>query len=697
MSVIRPKANIVFSIGLGLITDFNAAIIELIKNSYDADAENVIISVYKKGEMISRVIVEDDGHGMTLDVVKNNWLVPGFSSKIDRKISPEKKRFLLGSKGLGRFGVNYIGRKIELTTVSKNEKTELSINWNQFSRDKYLDEIDIDVKTYKEVSKSMTKIDMTDINDIYFKETKNLGEVIRKLVYPLSNDVFSIFLEIVKDENSESELVLIEPISRQSILQLFQYKLFGEIRVNNNELIPDIYFEYYDNNRKLIKTKIDSFIFPPEYHLREGIKFELNYFERGIKDIEFLLELSKNIKGIDYYKKNDIRRFLSSISGVSIYRSKFRISPYGDSDFDWLELDRKRVQNTKLIALNNTFGEIFIGTEEETNLIEKSARDGLQKNEEFIRFKEIIELLYERFAYEKNMLSTTKPSISTIDFLPSFSKYDIKEKNRKIKLYVTHSNLKDEEKQQIANILDVTEIQYDRMKKILAVYEKEVTLGFLVDYVIHEIQNPSFRVNEGISNVFDELDSRNECYETIKGDLDIIKDSIDNISRLADFLMPLASTKKRIMNVNVNRVIEEVSKVLDRKLTENRITIENKISSSIMLKLYEGHLHTVLINLIDNGIYWLQFIKENRRIVFDFYEDEKYMYILYSNNGPIIDPSILKYNLLFEPGQSLKVNGTGLGLTIVGHNLALNKAEISVIDISNSDMNVNFELKFLKE
>ncbi|PMZ79024.1 ATP-binding protein, partial [Pseudomonas sp. FW306-2-11AD] len=62
----RPKARIIRTIGDQLISGPEAAVIELVKNAYDADAHRVVVKFYPplvRGA--GRITVSDDGHGMT--------------------------------------------------------------------------------------------------------------------------------------------------------------------------------------------------------------------------------------------------------------------------------------------------------------------------------------------------------------------------------------------------------------------------------------------------------------------------------------------------------------------------------------------------------------------------------------------------------------------------------------------------------
>ena len=93
-SYFEPTGRLIMSIGKDLIKDLPAAIVELVKNSYDADASYVKIT-YLKNENELKIVVEDDGHGMSQDTVLNAWMVP--STDYKRKIA-QKEGFIKEEK-----------------------------------------------------------------------------------------------------------------------------------------------------------------------------------------------------------------------------------------------------------------------------------------------------------------------------------------------------------------------------------------------------------------------------------------------------------------------------------------------------------------------------------------------------------------------------------------------------------------------
>lgn len=191
---IRPAGRLMLTIGRDLIKSPSSALLELVKNAYDADAPDVTISMMADRVKKSIcIVVEDHGHGMTNDVVKNIWLVPATGDKLRRKKSP-KGRVMQGRKGVGRFAAAILGDGLLLETVADSVRTSVELNWNEFEDGRYLDQVKIPILKSMVKSGSGTKLTITGGED-YLEQwsEKQLNHVIyelKKLVPPeLENKV----------------------------------------------------------------------------------------------------------------------------------------------------------------------------------------------------------------------------------------------------------------------------------------------------------------------------------------------------------------------------------------------------------------------------------------------------------------------------------------------------------------------------
>ena len=144
MEQLHFKTNVQIKsiIGKDLINDDNIAILELVKNSFDADAKRVDISfcnlksnddnqVEQYTDKTSRLIIQDDGVGMNLADIQDKWLNIAYSEK---KIKNRQyNRLMAGAKGVGRFSCDRLGKYLNLySKKSGNECVVLKIDWGKF-------------------------------------------------------------------------------------------------------------------------------------------------------------------------------------------------------------------------------------------------------------------------------------------------------------------------------------------------------------------------------------------------------------------------------------------------------------------------------------------------------------------------------------------------------------------------------------
>lgn len=153
---IVARARLMQLLGEQLITDEVAAISELVKNAYDADAKQVSVILDHVSEPeIGYVLIRDDGHGMSFEKVISSWLELGTLSKargpdLTPRLSESGKRVYLGEKGLGRLSVHKLGLYTEIITKRMNSdvETKLILDWTAFENTKkYLDDIPVEWET----------------------------------------------------------------------------------------------------------------------------------------------------------------------------------------------------------------------------------------------------------------------------------------------------------------------------------------------------------------------------------------------------------------------------------------------------------------------------------------------------------------------------------------------------------------------
>lgn len=200
---IRPAGRHLLTIGRDLIQDQYAAIVELVKNAYDADSEDVEIAFHisenpsfndsgelasQKSKYILKIELKDHGHGMSRDTVIGKWLVPSTDDKLRRGLSP-KGRIMQGRKGVGRYAASILGSDLLLETVAEDgDKTIVYVQWSDFENAEFLDDVEVLVETQKTDEPSGTTLTITGYDEHIVvwddKEIKSLRFELKKLIPP---------------------------------------------------------------------------------------------------------------------------------------------------------------------------------------------------------------------------------------------------------------------------------------------------------------------------------------------------------------------------------------------------------------------------------------------------------------------------------------------------------------------------------
>ncbi|MEM8527842.1 MAG: ATP-binding protein, partial [Bacteroidota bacterium] len=210
-------------IGKDLITDDFIAVFELVKNSYDAHASNIEITIEK-----NKIIIADDGKGMSLEDIKNKWLFVAYSAKkdntedkkIDRNLYRDKiqeRRHYAGAKGIGRFSSDRLGRYLLIKTKqASSETTEVvRVDWSKFeeNQSRIFNTIKVDHTTvnssnivFPNHSNRGTILEITGLHSKWGREKlKKLKHSLEKLINPFS-EINEFSIRIVCERELEEDL-----------------------------------------------------------------------------------------------------------------------------------------------------------------------------------------------------------------------------------------------------------------------------------------------------------------------------------------------------------------------------------------------------------------------------------------------------------------------------------------------------------
>ncbi|MDP5137896.1 sensor histidine kinase [Rheinheimera baltica] len=698
MAKLRPRARLIRAIGDRLISGPEAAIIELVKNAYDADSSKVLIKIFPpKSDFLGRIVVQDFGHGMTQENILNNWLEPATDTKNVNKRSRSGSRSVLGAKGVGRFASASLGEITRVVSIATSgqvvEKSEINVKWDDFLKTKYLDEVELDISTKIIPENVNTGVTIEIENLLHVWDEKKISKLIkelRKLARPSDkSDAFDIYLdldefhqglpypynfngaELLKRKNSDYTNPL-ESRNSSKILPFAtnsecDYKLTGEF-THWGDFNGTFTIERGDKlpiSVSIPALPLDSTELPCG-----KIQIELRVYDLEKDSIENLFS-RMHLKFEDFGLRN-ARNFLAENTGVAIYRSGFRIRPYGEPDNDWLSLEKRRVQQpSKRIGHGQISGAVIVSNEEDSNLIERSSREGLENNGAFERLTRLITnvlivIEQKRVDFRKAAGISRKPEAS-IEKARDIAKFD--------QIIKSISNLStelqkplllkiEEESRALTKALDDIEA-YQRL------LQSRAALGMVVAQLLHDGRTYLEPIRYYSKQI---KDSSNFLTDTgVKGELtrknvpiyanDIIE-SADGISQLFKSLDPISGRKRGApKNNSVKEIANICFNLLENKMHEFNINSSINVGVDILYFGYKGDLQAALLNIISNAIHWLSTVSiENKYINLSATVDNYQVDILISNNGPEISEDNISN--IFDAGFSLKSDGHGLGLSI---------------------------------
>ena len=695
----RPRAKIMSALGEELISSETVAILELVKNSYDADATKVKVSFsgnLKKGE--GKIEIIDNGHGMDLGVVRGVWMEPATNMKRVTKRSSTLKRKFLGAKGIGRFAVARLAQELELVTKLKdtNEEVFAIFDWTQFEdEEKYLDEILILTETRKPEMFTPNPKDSffrdlhngTYLGMKYLKKTwdeedcKKLQRGLSRLVSPFykqSNFQISVqFPEGFSDYSGE--------ISPPAIIKYPHYSITGIVREDGNyecsiqiySLGKNIrehgYFIKMKNQKSkkwdLLSVSQDTYLGmtdperPDASNFRKitsgKFDFELRIWDRDdLGNIE--QKVGENIA--------TIRQDLDAISGVNIYRDGFRVLPYGEPADDWLRLDLRRVQKpTQKLSQNQILGYINITNEGNPLLKDQSNREGLDENLAMDDLRNMILFFLREIEEERYKLRPRKGDKrdTTASVQGLFNTLNLNDlKSRLQQQYPQDEDslaLINEAQKRINN-------QIEEIQIVIARYQNLATLGTLIDVVLHDGRHPVSKIINESTLGSERLETQNssEFTDDLKKAFQVIESQAKVLATLFRRIEPFGGRKRgKPGKYYLEELIWNAVAVLESEIKRIGVEIDFPKSETLMIAS-PSEIQQIIVNLIDNSLYWLQTQRKDQRKIFITVvrEAEETVEILFSDSGPGIPQE--NQERVFDPYFSTKQDGVGLGLAIAG-------------------------------
>ena len=691
---IRPYARLLTMLGDQLIKNECIALVELLKNAYDADAENVEVHFQDfnpdmSPTATSRIVVKDDGTGMTFETIRTHWMNPAaphkyLAKQYDSGRTAIKQRIIQGEKGIGRFAVLKLGRVVTVTTrpAGAPKETVLLYDFSDFDddfvhyrgrrQDLFLDEININ---YSQVAPTRlsgvehgTIIEIENLKGTWGsalieqlrRDVSNLTDPVSRLAGRTPSDDFDVTITC-NGTARPAESAYIEEL-RTLIDEKAVFRIEGEFDCTKRAFL----FETNSAHEEigLAQSKITGlWVWRRRFRTAASRAASQHAYLCGNFRFHFyIFDFSRGIGG--RHGLNQAQKNLLKDHRIYLYRDDMRVYPYGDPDDDWLRIDVTRGTGRvgNFFSNDQVIGWIDITQRDNPALRDKTNREGLIETGGAAA--DLMFLIQTFLSYIKH----NEYARYQIDQARRRTAHTVREGLVTRNLAELRQSLQKAGDEGHASAVATIQAEYVREKQYL-LQRAEMTedlagVGLSVEMASHDIMLLLSRAQE-ISRRLARAACQSagaeiqEPADLLVGVLQQVVDGMGDIQGL------FRSSRRRRKVLRVEPILDKIyliyKALLDRRgIRYRKVTAAG---SPLTANTTAGVVMQVLINLFDNAAYWLETTDTLLTPEICVTVDGPLGKLIFSDNGPGVQPEDLPY--VFEAFYSGKgQEGRGLGLYI---------------------------------
>ncbi len=663
-------------LGEQLITDEVAAVSELVKNSYDANAPIVEVTLFHVSQPDGYIKIKDKGHGMTLQKLLSSWLELGTLSKARGKdmkprLTEGGERVCLGEKGIGRLAVHKLGYITELVTKRQEMDSEIKlvIDWTAFENNEgFLQDVPVKWEAREPevfINREWKKGTCITIRHLQKCWTKEMIQRVERSLFALKSpfaDLSAFTIDVQIDDPLAS---FVRTVDISKLVEKATYTFTGQ--VDGKGHFTGIYSFRRPDLQMKRKKDINTDV------------LDLNYFKAGRTPIcgkfkvrFYSWDLGTEDKKAVFGDTSVYTDLIKPNTGVKVFRDNFRVLPYGNEDNDWLSMDLERVKRFEdHISRNQVIAAIEISSEENPSLLDKTDREGIIDNQAFKDFVSVIHKIITTFEAERLLDRTKVKEITGRLHGDNYYKTTFTQNMTALSTIVNDQAKADAEtKLKAQKLIADTKTVFDR---ILAKNEQPLlvaaSIGLTYMMPTHEVQR--------------DLHEMLRILKRKREDGSISPDnaaSLIALVRQADSIVSgigkLMQQTSRGEDLDPNKAVRDAVDLMRFKFKRNNIEIESSETKTFSVKGSDRLITIILLNFLDNSFYWLQGNKaDNRKVKISIIPDEKECAIIVSDNGPGFEDDLTVVSL---PFFTRKPNGMGLGLYIADRIVKMNWGKLKI-------------------
>ena len=679
-------------IGRELITDRITALFELVKNCYDANAtrvdvvfenvsyDNAVVDDTTKEVRVnpgSKVVIEDNGYGMSFEDIRDKWMVIGTASKRTSPFSPRPfGRRCVGEKGIGRFAVDKLGDKVNIVTKKEEDDRWLNveIDWNS-----YFNEVSPDEREHIRL--------FTDIENKYDYLDRNEGSGVSgtKLIVSSGREFWS------KDDISRFYKEANKIVSPYTLLNP-PFKIYITAR------------EYGWVEKPVEPDKIDFATEEAEITYRDGIQ-ETLYFDKdkgciAKKDGPLRIFGGISLK-IFYFDENARRNYYrkykdvnNRIDGIKIYRDGIIATPFAEAEAnpdrkrDILGIDKRLWQDIfNRISTREIIGILDITKDGNPKIIDATNRQDFIDNREYRELKEFIleqlrafeELkIYKRElkrASVSDELKTAKENVDT--FAHSVNR--VIETNPDLKKDL--QPLVEQATKAGTSVKKAIEEQKKAEKEYIRKENMYLSIMSLQEYAIHiaHAVRTSLGKIQRKAEFFDKYYPDPEEEEYFKLYAKEIYQEMLVLNQVIDFMLSYSKSGLNFEDLNLNELVSGLFKSYETSLKAENIRSVVEIPDNLRINTNRQFFMDILQNMISNSVKALKGVPD-KTIKCSGYISENDLILSMSDNGIGIPLEKREWVFGVFNTTTAESGGAGIGLYVVKTRVESLKGKVEVVD-----------------
>ena len=679
-------------IGRELITDRITALFELVKNCYDANAtrvdvvfenvsyDNAVVDDTTKEVRVnpgSKVVIEDNGYGMSFEDIRDKWMVIGTASKRTSPFSPRPfGRRCVGEKGIGRFAVDKLGDKVNIVTKKEEDDRWLNveIDWNSYFNEVSPDERE-HIRLFPDIENKYDYLDRNEGSGV--SGTKLIVSSVREF---WSKDDISRFY---KEANKiVSPYTLLNP----------PFKIYITAR------------EYGWVEKPVEPDKIDFATEEAEITYRDGIQ-ETLYFDKdkgciAKKDGPLRIFGGISLK-IFYFDENARRNYYrkykdvnNRIDGIKIYRDGIIATPFAEAEAnpdrkrDILGIDKRLWQDIfNRISTREIIGILDITKDGNPKIIDATNRQDFIDNREYRELKEFIleqlrafeELkIYKRElkrASVSDELKTAKENVDT--FAHSVNR--VIETNPDLKKDL--QPLVEQATKAGTSVKRAIEEQKKAEKEYIRKENMYLSIMSLQEYAIHiaHAVRTSLGKIQRKAEFFDKYYPDPEEEEYFKLYAKEIYQEMLVLNQVIDFMLSYSKSGLNFEDLNLNELVSGLFKSYETSLKAENIRSVVEIPDNLRINTNRQFFMDILQNMISNSVKALKGVPD-KTIKCSGYISENDLILSMSDNGIGIPLEKREWVFGVFNTTTAESGGAGIGLYVVKTRVESLKGKVEVVD-----------------